>query len=393
MRRLVTGVSTCLTIGLLAAAAAGAEGYSYPIFDGASLAGWTIENDCEVEVQDGALLLKTGNGWLRSDHTFGDFTLHLEWKAFQESGFDAGIYIRTLPGGEPFPKRGYQINLLEGRVGHIGNLPGAVTEGLVHPPGKWNVFEITVAGDSVSLAINGKEAYTVGGIEIPRGHVGLQVEVPKGGQFLVRNIRITERDHESLFDGRTLAHWEGAGQPAETCWAVEDGLLKCLKKKGPWLRSEKQYGDFNLRLEYRLNEGGNSGVYVRVPENGNHHRDNELEPPAGFEVQILDDGAAAHRKLKDYQYSASVYDIAGVEERVSKPPGEWNTLEINCKGHQVTTRHNGVAVVQVSPETHPAIELRKLEGFLGLQNHGGGVDFRNLRIGPAIEEPVAAAPE
>lgn len=361
-------------------------GYTYALFDGESLAGWTVENDGEAEVQDGVIVLKAGNGWLRSDHTFGDFRLHVEWQAQQAENYDAGIYIRTLPGGSPFPKRSYQVNLLQGKVGAIGNLQGATPIADVHPPGEWNAFDITVVGDTVELSANGRRAYQAGGLEIARGHVGLQVEVPKGGAFLIRNVRMTELDHRSLFDGRELAHWEGVGQPAETCWEVRDGLLHCTRGKGPWLRSREEFDDFNLRLDYRLGEGGNSGVYVRVPENGNHHRENTGQPPAGFEVQILDDEAAKHRSLKDYQYSASVYDIAGANPRVSKPPGRWNTLEINCRGHHITTIHNGVTVVDLTAGTHPAIELRSLSGYLGLQNHGAGVTFRNLRVGPPVAE-------
>ena len=362
------------------------NGFTYSLFDGETLAGWTVENDCEVEVRDGALLLKSGNGWLRSHHTYGDFRLQLEWQALQAENYDAGIYLRAQPGGDPFPRRAYQVNLLEGKAGAIGNLQGATPSGVtIHPAGEWNSFDIAVAGDTVAVTINGREAYRTAGLEIARGHIGLQVEVPKGGQFLIRNIRVTEPEHRTLFDGESLAHWEGAGGPAENCWEVRDRLLHCTQSKGPWLRSREQFDDFNLRLEYRLVEGGNSGVYVRVPENGNHHRDNAEQPPAGVDVQILDDAAAKHRNLKDYQFSASVYAIAGASPRVSKPPGEWNTLEIDGRGHQIRSIHNGLTVVDLTAESHPAITLRSLSGYLGLQNHGGGVSFRNLRVGPAIQ--------
>ncbi|MGH7201404.1 MAG: 3-keto-disaccharide hydrolase [Planctomycetaceae bacterium] len=194
-----------------------------------------------------------------------------------------------------------------------------------------------------------------------------------------------EAGYESLFNGQDLTGWEGAGRPAETCWKVEDGAIVCTGERGPWLRSIKEYADFNLRLEYQVADGGNSGIYVRVPKNGNHHRKNEQEPPAGFEVQILDDAAEKHRKLKDHQYSGSVYDIAGPTQHVSKPAGEWNTLEINCRGQHVATIHNGVKIVEVTPETHPPITLRNESGHLGLQNHSSIVRFRNLRIGPAVQ--------
>lgn len=363
------------------------EGFRYSLFDGKTLHGWTAENGAVAEVEEGAILLKAGDGWLRSDHTYRDFKLHVEWKALKAEGYDAGIFLRASREGKPFPKPGYQINLKEGQEGTLIGIQGGEVKGMIKP-GEWNTFDITAKGTKATLDINGKRAFEADGLMIERGYVGIQVEVPLGGQFLVRNIEITELDHASLFDGSKLTDWEGAGQPADACWEVRDGILYGTRNKGPWLRSLKEYGDYNLRLEYRVEEGANSGVYVRVPKDGNHHRDNESQPPAGFEVQILDDAAKKHADLKPYQYSGAVYDILGPSSKVSKAPGEWNTLEINCHGQNVTTMHNGQVIVRVTPENHPLINLRSTQGYLGLQNHGGGVSFKNLRIGPAIEGPI-----
>jgi len=63
--------------------AAEPAGYAYSLFDGTSLRGWTVENGAQIVVEGGLLVLKDGNGWLRSDHTYGDFTLHVEWKALK----------------------------------------------------------------------------------------------------------------------------------------------------------------------------------------------------------------------------------------------------------------------------------------------------------------------
>jgi len=361
-------------------------GFTRSLFDGGSLFGWSIENDCDVDVVDGCLRLKSGDGWLRSHHSYGDFELHVEWKALQAANYDAGIYIRSAREGKPSPKPTYQVNLLQGKEGNIGNLPGASSTGLVKP-GEWNVFDLKVVGDTVTLKINGQPAYSVGGLQAKEGYIGFQVEVPKGGQFLLRNIQITELGFRSLFNGRDFAGWEAEGGPIESCWSVEQGMLVCSGQKGPWLRSTTEFADFNLRLEYRLSTGGNSGVYVRVPKDGNHHRDNSSLPPAGFEVQILDDAAPGHLKLKDFQYSASIYDIAGANPRVSRLPGEWNSLEINCRGQRVTTWHNGYQVTDVSSAESPLLALRSVNGFLGLQNHSTVVKFRNLRLGPAVELP------
>ena len=151
-----------------------------------------------------------------------------------------------------------------------------------------------------------------------------------------------------------------------------------------WLRRRAEYDNYSFRFDYLLAAGGNSGVYVRVPKDGNHHRENDTLPPAGFEVQVLDDDAPQHAGLKDFQYSASIYDIAGANPRVTRPAGQWNTLEITVDGHHVTTRHNGLTVTDVTAETFPAIKLRELKGYVGLQNHSTEVKFRNLRLGPPV---------
>lgn len=415
------------SLGLLVAlaclpASAAAAGVSYSMFDGKTLDGWTIENDCQVDVNRGTIRLLEGNGWLRSDHQYADFLLHVEWQAQKKQGYDAGIYIRTQPGGAPFPKRGYQINLLDGKVGVLGGLKGArPPAGLLKPAGEWNSFDIIVIGRTVSLAINGRSAYRAQGLKIARGHIGLQVEVPGGGSFRFRNVQVTELGYRSLFNGRDLTGWEGAGQPARTCWRVtrntstpnhsklwaqalarfrelggtldddavtadgqlDRGVIECTGVKGPWLRSAEQFDDFNLRFEYQVSPGGNSGIFVRVPANGVHHRDNDKLPPAGFEIQVLDDKAKKYSKLKDYQYCGSVYDIAGAKAHVGRTAGQWNTMEINCVGQHVTIIHNGVTIIDITAKSHPLLALRKVRGFLGLQNHSTVVRFRRLRVGPA----------
>jgi hypothetical protein len=358
-------------------------GYTRALFNGQNLDGWQV-TECEAAAEGGSLVLKSGNGFVRSDHRYGDFTLELEWKARQAEMYDSGIYFRAeLPTGKrPWPTR-YQANLLQGQEGNVGQLEGATSSGLVKA-GQWNHFKLTVVGSKAALEINGQPAWKADGVEPKSGYLGLQAEVPKGGQFEFRNLRITEHGHRSLFDGKDLSgHWEGATTEAGACWLVEDGLLVCTGKKGPWLRSKEQFGDFNLRLEYKLKPGGNSGVYVRVPKDGAHHP--RKEGGAGVEIQILDDADERYRAIKPYQFSGSVYAIAAAEPRVSRPAGQWNTLEIECRGTSYRVTHNGVVVADAKEAEFPALKERQLAGYLGLQNHSEEVWFRNLRIGPPLE--------
>ena len=84
-----------------------------------------------------------------------------------------------------------------------------------------------------------------------------------------------------LFNGKDLSGWKVIGG-SPTAWKVEDGLLYCGGGGGSWLATTDEYANFELELEFRLPEGGNSGVFLRTPE--------VSEPSSkGMEIQILDD--------------------------------------------------------------------------------------------------------
>jgi hypothetical protein len=313
-----------------------------------------------------------------TDHQYADFILEVDWKALGSEMWDSGIFFRCEmppPEGRPWPAD-YQVNLRKEMEGNVGNLPGAASAGLVKQ-GEWNHFRLTVVGTTAALEINGQPAWSVDGVARPSGHIALQAEVPGGGPFLFRNLQITELGYRPLLNGADLSGWTGATAPAESCWRVEDGLLVCTGERGTWLRHNDPVADFNLRLEYKLKPGGNSGVYIRVPDGGSHHGDG-----AGVEIQILDDNHPRYVQLQPYQYSGSVYKIVPADPRVSRPAGQWNTLEINCQGPDYRVIHNGIVVVNAQGSEFAELSARNREGYLGLQNHNEEVWFRRLRIGP-----------
>jgi hypothetical protein len=183
-----------------------------------------------------------------------------------------------------------------------------------------------------------------------------------------------------LFNGRDLTGWRCyAGKPG--VWRAEDGLLVCAGEGGGWLGTERDYSDFVLRLEYRLKPAGNSGVYLRAPEEGHISR-------VGMEIQILDDDHPRYARLDYYQYTGSLYHVVPPRRRVTKPAGQWNALEVRCEGRHLAVVLNGVKVVdedldrlrqdrEVARE-HPG--LARTAGRLGLQNHNERVEFRHLRV-------------
>jgi hypothetical protein len=164
-----------------------------------------------------------------------------------------------------------------------------------------------------------------------------------------------EEGFVSIFDGKTLDGWQGDTSGYE----AKDGVLVCTKQGGR-LQMEKQYGNFVLRFDYKLQPGGNNGIDIR-----------------GMEIQILDDDAPKHAKLKPCQYHGSIYCHVPAKRGHQKPLGEWNEQEILVDGRHVKVTLNGVVIVDAETD-HGA--LNKPQGTIGFKGHHEHVEFRNLRI-------------
>ncbi|MDX1943942.1 MAG: DUF1080 domain-containing protein [Pirellulaceae bacterium] len=182
-----------------------------------------------------------------------------------------------------------------------------------------------------------------------------------------------------LFDGQTLAGWvaktdEGAEMPGHR-WSVEEGILTAQAGSG-WLSTKEQYGDFVLKLQWRIPVNGNSGVFVRVPElkaGGRPH-------VQGIEIQVLDDaGSQFAGKLKPWQYTGSIYGAVAAEPSAFRGAEEWNDYEITCRGREIEVKLNGKVVARADASTK-ALADRPLRGAIGLQNHGSGVEYRRIEI-------------
>ena len=162
------------------------------LFNGEDLEGWTVLN-CEATVDDGDILLLSGNGLMQTEKEYSDFVLEFEWKALAEDNWDSGVYFRydSVPKGRPWPAR-YQMNLRKGMEGNVDGAEGATSEGMIKER-EWNTFKLTVKGDALELEINGAPAWKAEGLGRPStGYIALQAEVPNGGQHRFRNIYLTE---------------------------------------------------------------------------------------------------------------------------------------------------------------------------------------------------------
>src|SRR5699024_2028464 len=147
---------------------------------------------------------------------------------------------------------------------------------------------------------------------------------------------------------------------------------------GGWLSTTETYDDFKLQLEYRLPEGGNSGVFLRAPHEGD---------PAykGMEIQLLDDDAEQYAELEPWQYTGSIYDVKAPSQRASKVAGQLQKIGITLDGPKIKVRLNGQLVINTilvhfmdRAEEHPCLKRRS--GYIGLQNHNSLVEFRNITV-------------
>lgn len=191
-----------------------------------------------------------------------------------------------------------------------------------------------------------------------------------------------------LFDGRSLAGWHlyrKAGEPI-VGWEAADGAIVRTAPGGD-LISDRQYGDFDLRFEWKISPGGNSGVFYRATE------DEEAAYWTGIEYQVLDDDRHPDGRNGPDRHAAAVYGMYPPEGAATAPVGEWNHGRIVARGARVEHWLNGAKVAEYAlwtPEWKARVAATKFKdwpgygmarrGHIGLQDHGDEVSYRNIRI-------------
>jgi hypothetical protein len=194
----------------------------------------------------------------------------------------------------------------------------------------------------------------------------------------------------------TAWHWNNhpfdAGMPK--VWTVEaDGTLHHAAGNGSWgkadlISNDGTFRDFELELEWKLGKAANSGVFYRI-------QDNQPMPwQSGFEHQILDDDGFNGGKAGAVHRAGAFYSIiAANDQKKVKPVGEWNTSRIVAQGNHIEHWLNGKCIVKLdldSPEFKAAYAKSEWKGnpakgaapngFIGLQDHGGEVWYRNIKV-------------
>lgn len=190
-----------------------------------------------------------------------------------------------------------------------------------------------------------------------------------------------------LFDGKSTKGWRGYQEKTvPKCWMATSGTLMCNGSEGGDLSTTAMYGSFELRFEWKISKGGNSGVIYRSRDK------REACWQTGPEYQVLDD-ASYPETLQDGTSAGACYAVYPVTKEASKPAGEWNEARIVIKGKHVDHYLNGVKTCSYdfgSADFRKRVAASKFAeypdfgtyktGYIVLQNHGNEVEYRDIRI-------------
>ena len=222
-------------------------------------------------------------------------------------------------------------------------------------PGKPDLFEARLEG--VELA--GSVSYADGRVH----HFRARRAPSLAGKAPIWGAPVT------LFDGKTLDGWRLRDPKAKLGWAVVDGELAVVEPQGNAdLVSERAFQDQKLHVEFNIEPGSNSGVYVR----------------GRYEIQILDN--PDEKMARDSHGCGAVYSRIAPSAIATKPAGEWQTLDVTMIGRKITVVLNGVEIVNGMLDGITGGALNPYEaqpGPLMLQGDHGKVRFRNVVLTPA----------
>jgi len=395
------------------------------LFDGTTLRGWVAgekKGNVPYFVRDGAIVCPAkGGGDLLTEREYSDFILRLDFK--MTPGANNGIAIRSPLGGGELTFVGNEIQVLDdGDPKYAKILPGQncgslyrifyARKGAVKGPEQWNRYEISAIGRQIKVVLN-DQTIVDGNIndvrdpEILRGHPGLLRTKGHIGflghdsEVEFRNIRIKELPHfyerdnaepegfTALFNGRDLTGWKGlvesppkrarmsaselaeaqakADQLMREHWKVENGAL-VFSGHGDSLCTARDYGDFELLVDWKILPQGDSGIYLR----------------GSPQVQIWERNSGGVDPA--HPGSGGLYNNEKNQSFASKHAdhyvGEWNTFRILMVGEKVHVFLNGELVVNnVTMENYwerdkPIYPFGQIE----LQNHGNNLWFKNIYV-------------
>lgn len=308
---------------------------------------------------------------LVSGFSFGQFELRFQWAVA-----DGGCWKILLPEVPLGP--GLAVSLHEGDgCGRIEDADQIIAPGrtLVALPAAMHTAVLRRAGAKLALDVDGR---TLAAVEMrPERRFGLGLAISAGSGTLAE-LRAAEPAGQPLIRGSDLTDWWCPGN--KRAWTVEKGVLVLSGLGGNYLRTEKEYANFTLALDYKVRKGGNSGIGIRTPRQGWPSGD-------GMELQILDGG---YGKPLDEHSQMAIYGNVPPIARSDKSE-DWNRLVIKADGWMISAWVNGELVQHFNTLHHPELKHRHLKGWIGVQDHGARIEIRDLRVLEAPEGTGLAA--
>jgi len=355
-------------------------------------------------VEDGELVNDGQGPYATTEREYGDVEVTLEYRTVAKA--DSGVYLRGTPqvqiwdtteAGGKWPQGADKGSggLWNNSAGAPGKDPLVKAD---RPFGEWNTLRIVQVGEITSVWLNGQLVVDRSRMEnywdrtmplFARGPIQLQTH---GGEIRWRRIYLREiaaqeatrllRDRDeatftTIFNGRDFSGWKG---PVEE-YEVVDGALRCRPDKGGTIYTEREYGDFTARLEFRLPPGGNNGLAIRYPGEG------DTAYVGMCELQVLDDTAAKYATLDARQYHGSIYGMVAAKRGYQRPVGEWNYEQVTVRGSRIVVELNGTRIVDadvaavtsfLDDKAHPGKD--RTRGHFGFAGHNDPVEYRAVSI-------------
>jgi hypothetical protein len=369
------------------------------------IAQWTDSMRQHWRVENGELINDGHGAYATTEQDYGDFELLLEYRTVPKA--DSGIYLRGVPQVQiwDFTETAkFSIGANKGSGGLWNNSPGAPgKDPLVladKPFGEWNSFRIVMVGARVSVWLNHQlvvdhailENYYDRKLPVPaRGPIQLQTH---GGEIRWRNVFLREipadeanrilathndAGYRPIFNGQDFTGWAG---PLDN-YDVKDGAIVCKPEQGGTIHTREQYDDFAVRFEFNLPPGGNNGLAIRYPGQG------DTAYVGMCELQVLDDDAPQYAELDPRQYHGSAYGMVAAHRGYLRPPGQWNFQEVIVRGPTIRVELNGTPILNadlsqvtefMGGKPHPG--MHRTTGHFGFAGHHDPVAFRHIHLQP-----------
>lgn len=360
-----------------------------PLITGDSMEGWKqLGGEAEYAIEDGVVtgtsVLRTPNSFLTTEKHYGDFVL--EYEFLVDEKLNSGVQIRSnsFPDYRNGQVHGYQVEIDpdtqrnrmwtagiydEGRRGWLNDLKDNDAARAAFKPEEWNHVRVIAVGDRIRTWLNGVPAADLTDAMTMTGFIGLQVhgigndKEKEGTQVKWRNLRIKDLGKhvwKPLFNGKDFSGWKTL--PGGD-WTVEDGAIHGTSPENEArhgiLLSEEAYGDFAVRLRFKVVEG-DSGFYFRAQPVASGVSVN------GFQVELdssLETGGLYETGGRGW---VSKPDADDLKERKVYTPGEWSTLNLSAHGKNVHVYINDKPTARLVDDQ----EISE-RGHFGLQLHGG----------------------